>query len=80
MYKILFYSKLIYFLYKFRAQCAHHEKVKIVLNILWYHQTYRCYDINNTITTTTTSTTTTTTTTTNTITNEKFSTSINISI
>jgi len=25
----------------FRAQCAHHQEVKIVLYSLWYHYTYR---------------------------------------
>jgi len=41
MNKILFYNKFISSLYMFRAPCAHHQKVKIVLNSLWYHHTYR---------------------------------------
>ena len=28
-------------LYMFRAQCAHHQEVKIALHSLWYHHTYR---------------------------------------
>jgi len=28
----------------FRAPCAHHKEVKIVLYSLWYHHTYRCDD------------------------------------
>ena len=37
----LFYSKSISCLYMFRALCAHHQEVKIVLHNLWYHHTYR---------------------------------------
>ena len=41
MHKILFYNKLIIRLYMFRAICAHHEEVKIVLYSIWYHHTCR---------------------------------------
>ena len=41
MHKILFYSKFIIRLYMFRALCAHHQAVKIVLYSLWYHHTCR---------------------------------------
>jgi len=37
--KILFYNKFIIRLYVFRALCAHHQEVKIVLCSIWYHQT-----------------------------------------
>ena len=33
--------RLIIRLYMFRALCAHHQEVKIVLYSLWYHHTYR---------------------------------------
>jgi len=44
MHKFLFYNKFIIFLYIFRALCAHHQEVKIVLYtgviihiwFLWY--------------------------------------------
>jgi len=26
----------------FRALCAHHQEVKIVLHSIWYHHTCRC--------------------------------------
>jgi len=39
MHKILFYNKFIKRLYMFRALCAHHQEVKIVLYIIWYHHT-----------------------------------------
>ena len=39
MHKIVFYNKFIISLYMFRALCAHHQEVKIVLYILWYHHT-----------------------------------------
>ena len=42
----MFYNKFISCLYMFRAPCAHHQEVKIVLYSLWYHHTYRC-DGNN---------------------------------
>jgi hypothetical protein len=41
MHKILFYNKFIMFLYMFRALCAHHQEVKIVLYSIWYHHTCR---------------------------------------
>ena len=41
MHKFLFYNKFITFLYMFRALCAHHQEVKIVLYGIWYHHTYR---------------------------------------
>jgi len=37
----LFYDKFILCLYMFRAPCAHHQEVKIVLYTLWYYHTYR---------------------------------------
>jgi len=39
MHKILFYNKFIISLYMFRALCAHHRDVKIVLYSIWYHHT-----------------------------------------
>ena len=39
MHKILFYNEFIISLYMFRALCAHHQKVKIVLYSIWYHHT-----------------------------------------
>jgi len=41
MHKILFYNKFIIRLYVFRALCAHHQDVKIVLYSTWYHHTCR---------------------------------------
>ena len=41
MHKILFYNKFIISLYIFRALCAHHQEVKIVLYSIWYHHTCR---------------------------------------
>jgi len=41
MHKIFFYNKFIIRLYMFRALCAHHQEVKIVLHSIWYHHTYR---------------------------------------
>ena len=38
MHKILFYNKFIILLYMFRALCAHHQEVKIVLYSIWYRQ------------------------------------------
>jgi len=38
MHKFLFYSKSIIFLCVFRALCAHHEEVKIVLYSIWYSE------------------------------------------
>ena len=35
----LFYNKFIICLYMFRAPCAHHQAVKIVLYSIWYHHT-----------------------------------------
>jgi len=35
----LFYNKFISCLYMFRALCAHHQEVKIVLYSIWYHHT-----------------------------------------
>jgi len=37
----LFYNKFIIRLYMFRALCAHHQEVKIVLHSIWYHHTFR---------------------------------------
>jgi len=42
MHKILFYNKFIKCLYMFRALCAHHQKVKIVLYGIWYHSLSIC--------------------------------------
>ena len=39
MHKILFYNKFINNLYMFRALCAHHQEVKIVLYSIWYRYT-----------------------------------------
>jgi len=41
MHKIVFYNKFIIRLYMFRALCAHHQEVKIVLYSIWYHHTCR---------------------------------------
>jgi len=41
MHKFLFYNKFVIFLYMFRALFAHHQEVKIVLYIRWYHHTCR---------------------------------------
>jgi len=40
MHKILFYNNFITCLYMYRALCAHHQEVKIVLYSIWYHHTY----------------------------------------
>ena len=37
--KFLFYNTFIIFLYMFRALCAHHQEVKIVLYSIWYRHT-----------------------------------------
>jgi hypothetical protein len=39
LHKFLFYNKFIICLYMFRALCAHHQEVKIVLKGMWYHHT-----------------------------------------
>jgi len=39
MHKFSFYNKFILCLYMFRALCAHHQEVKIVLYSIWYHHT-----------------------------------------
>jgi len=41
MHKLLFYSKFIILLYMFRAMCAHHQEVRIVLYSIWYRHTSR---------------------------------------
>jgi len=41
MHKIFFYNKFIIRLHMFRALCAHHQEVKIVLYSIWYHHTCR---------------------------------------
>ena len=41
MHKFLFYNKFIICLNMFRALCAHHQEVKIVLYNIWYHHTCR---------------------------------------
>jgi len=39
--EILFYNKLIIILYIFRALCAHHQEIKLLLYSIWYHRKYR---------------------------------------
>jgi len=41
MHKFLYYNKFILCLYMFRAPCAHHQEVKIVLYSIWYHHACR---------------------------------------
>ena len=41
MHKFLSYNKFIICPYMFRALCAHHQEVKIVLYSIWYHHTCR---------------------------------------
>jgi len=41
MHKIFFHNKFIIRLYIFRALCAHHQEVKIVLSSIWYQHTCR---------------------------------------
>jgi len=41
MHKILFYNKFLICLYIFRALCAHHQEVRIILYSIWYHHTCR---------------------------------------
>jgi len=41
MHKIFFYNKFVIYLYMFRALCAHHQEVKIVLYNIWYRHTCR---------------------------------------
>jgi len=41
MHNFLFYSKFIIRLYMFRALCAHHQEVKIVLYSIWCQHTCR---------------------------------------
>jgi len=41
MHKFFFYNKFIIRLYMFRAPCAHHQDVKIVLDSMWHHHTFR---------------------------------------
>ena len=36
MRKFLFYNKFTICLYMFRALCAHHQEVKIILYSIWY--------------------------------------------
>jgi len=44
MHKILFHNKFIIYLHMFRALCAHHQDVIIVLHSIWYHHNYRFDD------------------------------------
>jgi hypothetical protein len=39
MHETFFYNRFIIRLYMFRALCAHHQEVKIVLYSIWYHHT-----------------------------------------
>ena len=39
MHKVLFYNTFIIFLYMFRALCAHHQEVEIVLYSILYRHT-----------------------------------------
>jgi len=39
MHKFLFYNKFTIFIYMFRALCAHHQEVRIVLYSIWYRHT-----------------------------------------
>jgi len=39
MHKVLFYNKFILYIFMFRAICAHHQEVKIVLYSIWYRHT-----------------------------------------
>jgi hypothetical protein len=41
MHKLLFYNKFIVSLYMFRALCAHHQEVRIVLYSIWYNHICR---------------------------------------
>ena len=41
MHKIFFYNKFIIRLYMFRALCAHHQEVKVILYSIWYHHNCR---------------------------------------
>jgi len=41
MHKILLYNKFIKCLYMFRALCAHHQEVNIVLYSIWYRHNCR---------------------------------------
>ena len=40
MHKNVVYNKFIIRLYMFRALCAHHQEVKIVLYSIWCYHTY----------------------------------------
>jgi len=44
MHKILFHIKFYFKPVHVSSICAHHQVVKIALNSLWYHHTYRCDD------------------------------------
>ena len=50
MHKILFYNKFIIHLYMFRALCAHHQEVKIVLYSIWCHHTVFSQPVHGTAT------------------------------
>ena len=41
MHNILFYNKFIICLYMFRALCAYHQELKIVLYSIWSHHACR---------------------------------------
>jgi len=40
----LFHNKVYFMPLHVSSTCDHHQEVKIALNSLWYHHTYRCDD------------------------------------
>ena len=40
----LFHTKFYFMPLHVSSTCVHHQEVKIALNSLWYHHTYRCDD------------------------------------
>ena len=41
----LFHNKFYFMPLHVSSTCAHHQEVKIVLHSLWYHHTYRIFDL-----------------------------------
>ena len=39
--QVLFHNKFYFMPLHVSSTCAHHQEVKIALNSLWYHHTYR---------------------------------------